>query len=194
MSYVLHPNSYDFDLPGVRGWFPVENRQVLEQLIAEFEIKSVIEVGTFLGLSAAWFAKRVERVTCIDRWYEPEAEPSTNNLVDHINNGEIPRDFFDVFKDSMQQAGVWEKLHIIRGDSKEVSCWADPADLVYIDGDHSYDGCLKDIQLYAPKSLRIVCGDDYLDHPGFGVKRAVRDGFPNSLVDVTSPPFWWTLA
>lgn len=52
-------------------------------------------------------------------------------------------------------------------------------DLVFIDADHSYDGCLADIKAWLPKVRPggIICGHDF-GTPGFpGVKRAVEEVF-----------------
>jgi len=56
-------------------------------------------------------------------------------------------------------------------------------DWVYIDGDHSYEGAMKDLVNFAPKvkSGGLVLGHDYVDHilaesrEPFGVVRAVND-------------------
>lgn len=52
-------------------------------------------------------------------------------------------------------------------------------DFVFIDADHSYEGCAADIAAWAPKVKTggYLCGHDY-DHPlktGFGVKQAVDE-------------------
>ncbi len=186
MSYA----GCDPNLPGIRGWFPLENREVLEELIDCFGIRSVIEIGCFLGLSTAWFAKRVEKVTCVDRWFEPATEPNTNNLVDKVQAHIIPQDFYSLFEEGMRSVGVWDKLEIIRGDSSKVADRVGEADLVYIDGDHTLIGCLSDIGFYAPKARKVVCGDDYLVHPGFGVMDAVCLYYPAHFA---KSPFWWAI-
>lgn len=54
-------------------------------------------------------------------------------------------------------------------------------DFVYIDGDHSYEACLADLEAYFPKVKRsgILSGHDYLNgslpQGEFGVKRAVGE-------------------
>jgi hypothetical protein len=54
-------------------------------------------------------------------------------------------------------------------------------DFVFIDADHSYEGCSKDIELWAPKVLPdgVLCGHDY-NHVRAefrGVTRAVDEAF-----------------
>jgi uncharacterized Rossmann fold enzyme len=52
-------------------------------------------------------------------------------------------------------------------------------DFVFIDADHSYEGCRADIETWAPKLKRggLLCGHDYNNHyyPEFGVNRAVDE-------------------
>lgn len=50
--------------------------------------------------------------------------------------------------------------------------------LIFIDGNHSYESCLQDIQLWWPKTRCIIAGHEYcpdIDHAYNGVARAVRD-------------------
>lgn len=64
-------------------------------------------------------------------------------------------------------------------------------DLVFIDGDHSFNGCLNDITNYLPKlkSGGIMAGHDY-GHPRFpGVKKAVDKFFPK--VELHDDFVWW---
>ena len=52
-------------------------------------------------------------------------------------------------------------------------------DAIYIDGDHTYRGVIKDIKYWAPKVKPggLIVGDDYLTFSG--VKKAVNQVFPN---------------
>jgi cephalosporin hydroxylase len=189
---VIDP-SWDDASPGVQGWMRAENREELERLIAEHRIRTVIEIGSLFGLSAAWFARRVDMVTCVDRWYEPAEEPDYNNLVNVLNfkkAGGLPRDFYGIFEDNMRRVDVWDKIHVVRGDSREVHAQVGDADLVYIDGDHSYEGTTSDISLYGPKARKIMCGDDYIVHEDFGVIEAVDYLVPERQFRT---PFWWAV-
>jgi predicted O-methyltransferase YrrM len=71
------------------------------------------------------------------------------------------------------------RYEILRMKSEEAAeRFADSTlDFVFIDGDHSYEGCSLDILLWFPKVRRggLLCGHDYRDDMGFGVIRAVDE-------------------
>lgn len=163
----------------IRGWFMQENRDTLAALIVQCQIRTVLEIGTCFGLSAGWFAQRVERVTCVDMWGE-------------IPCAAVPANVYDIFLANMVAGCVAEKVTAIRGDSHDPEIYrrAPAADLVYVDGDHTYEGCKRDIEMYGPKARKILCGDDYgTDNPELaGVTRAVDELLPNAN---HNGRFWW---
>jgi hypothetical protein len=178
----------------IPGWFAEQNREQLSSLIARHNVRTIAEVGSFLGLSAVWFAQRVDQVYCIDQWYEPATFESENNLVGTLRRWDLPRDFFPLFRDNIMHSGVWHKITPIKGNSRFVAGEVPVVDLVYIDGDHSYEGCKRDIEIYRDKARLVLCGDDFTprkDVDGsecFGVIEAVREMLPGYN---NYGPFWW---
>ena len=83
----------------------------------------------------------------------------------------------------------------------------DSCDFIYLDGDHSYAGCLADIKAYWPKLKDggIMAGHDYDDiewskEPGkrfkrtdWGVKSAVAKAFTKDQIHLVPNPTknWW---
>lgn len=175
---------------GIPGWFARENREVLARLIATYGVQSVVEIGSFMGLSAVWFAQRVNEVHCVDTWYEPATEPSHNNLVGTFRRWNIPNDFFHMFRNNVMRSGVWHKINPIRGTSNGVFAHVPLVDLVYVDGDHGYEGCKRDIDMYLAKARKVICGDDYVAREGFGVIEAVSELLPNHE---HHGAFWWAV-
>ncbi len=181
----------------IAGWFAPENREKLQNLIDQHQIKTVVEVGSFLGLSAVWLAQRVEHVYCVDTWFEGATFESENNLVGTLRRWDLPRDFFPLFRDNIMRSGVWHKVTPIKGHSHFAIGEVPFVDLVYLDGDHSYEGCKRDIELYRDKARVVLCGDDYTermeadgkgDTPCFGVIQAVSEMLPGAQ---HVGPFWW---
>jgi len=60
----------------------------------------------------------------------------------------------------------------IRGDSKEVFVDLRHIDLLFIDGDHSYEGVLADLRLYGPLA-RTIALHDYHRWNSYAIPRAV---------------------
>lgn len=80
-----------------------------------------------------------------------------------------------------------------RHASTDAYCdWWAPISLVFIDGDHSYDGCKSDIAVWRDK-VRAggwLGGHDY-DHPRFpGVLRAVNEAFPDGVIRGADHTWW----
>lgn len=107
-------------------------------------VSDVVEIGSYLGASATAFAcglrdagKTTARVYCVDTW---------NN--DAMSDGN--RDTMSAFRRNTQAFG--DMIVPTRGWSTEVvntiAARAVAIDLLFVDGDHSYDGCLSDWQAY----------------------------------------------
>ena len=68
-------------------------------------------------------------------------------------------------------------------------------DFVYIDADHSYEGCKRDVLAWAPKvrSGGVLAGHDYYNSPPmFAVRKAVAEvcGGPCGITHETAPSWW----
>ncbi len=88
------------------------------------------------------------------------------------------------------------RVQILRTDSVEAAgSFADRSlSLVYIDADHSYEACKRDILAWAPKIVRggILAGHDYYTNPPFDVRRAVADVCVGPCGVTHEPcPSWW---
>jgi Methyltransferase domain len=183
----------------IPGWFSPENRSELEFLISTNDIHSVVEVGSFMGLSAVWFARfdQIASVHCVDQWYEGATHESENNLVGTFRRWgyPCPFDFFPLFRANIERSGYWHKIHPVRGHSHYVHREVPVADLVYLDAGHQYHEIERDIEIYRDKARVILCGDDYTPRfevdgktKCFGVVEAVRELLPNHE---HNGPFWW---
>lgn len=116
-----------------------------------------IEVGSFRGRSATAITLRLHgRLYCVDSWAGNRADEYARfrkNLRAKIAAGVV----IPVRTDSPEAAPVLLKEH------------GPTFDFVFIDGDHSYEGCAADIAAYRPL-LRVggvLAGHDYgAKHPG----------------------------
>lgn len=96
------------------------------KLIGDTETKTIIEIGCLFGVSTELFAQCFQKVIAI----EPTLTPELEQLIQTFSNIELIQAF------SQDIVGNF--------DDKSV-------DVVYVDGDHSYEGCFRDLTLYFPK-------------------------------------------
>lgn len=127
-----------------------------------------VEIGSFVGRYARHILDNWEgTLYLVDPWREPEkgsdVEGSTNDVV----KPKIMLKATEVLK------GVEDRAIMIRALSHQaVDLFEDNSlDFIYIDGDHSYEGAKKDIQLWFPKVKKggLIAGHDYL--------RSLKDWF-----------------
>jgi Methyltransferase domain len=166
----------------VPGWFPQENQITLLELIYKHHIQTVIEIGSFLGKSAVFFARWCRWVGCVD----PFVLPKTGNEGEIYVLEQVRADHRNFFRDFQENTAGLRGIHPYVGTSETWAPRLRPVDLVYIDGEHSYGSVRRDIDLYLPKAKFVICGDDYTHAPG--VRKAVDELLPGRL---TMGPFWW---
>lgn len=168
------------------GWFPQENADTLAKLIKEHNIKTVIEIGCFLGLSTKFFVEQGCTVISIDTFEGSKDLNGSQAVKDRLPN------LYEQFLFNLKELGIEDKVKVMRMTSskayQEMHDYAHEhglltddlsADLVFIDGSHEYDDVRVDISLWNKMADKIICGDDYTDvHPG--VKRAVDELLPEA--------------
>lgn len=135
-----------------------------------------VELGSWKGMSAAYMAVEIInsnkdiKFDCIDIWADGGyLEDGTQDLF----GVELMNRFLENVKP------VAHAINAIRSDSVEAAKnYADQSvDFVFVDGDHTYEGCRRDIEAWLPKMKpnSILAGHDYAWHEP--VRNAVRDVF-----------------
>lgn len=162
----------------VEGWMSVDELLWLARASSSAEV--TVEVGSWKGRStkalAGWTAGRV---FAADHWRGTEAErygPHKEATLD----GDL---VMDAFRKNLAPELAAGKVVPVRGDHAEV--WKDVrvlvpngADLVFLDGDHSYGGVKRDIENFWPlvRPGGVLAGHDYSTAFG-GVMQAVHERF-----------------
>ena len=131
------------------------------------------EIGTWRGNAANFFARiNLEKLYLVDP-YSVEVVPEHNlkNFVnrysDQIGSEDLTdfQSFYDtVYMDVVHQFKQFKHVEIYRQTSEQFfNELTEQLDWVYVDGDHSYEGCLNDLRwsYKAVKSGGIILGDDY---------------------------------
>ena len=140
------------------------------------EVK-IAELGVFKGINAERFLTmlNVEELHLIDLWITPD------NLKMQYNYDAFYKNVCEKFKDS-------SNIKLLREDTVSASKhYVDNYfDIVYVDADHSYEGCKRDIEAWYPKVKKggVLVGHDY--YCCGGVYKAVNEKFDSKFVKI----FW----
>jgi predicted O-methyltransferase YrrM len=123
-----------FGIPSGLG----DSAWVLHGLVRAMKPRMVVEIGSASGFS-----------TCvIGSALRANGEGRLVAIDPHIAtdwNDEGPADTFGALTRNLRRAGVTEFVEVIRGNSADVALnWQKPIDLLFIDGDHSYEGVKHD--------------------------------------------------
>ena len=134
---------YDFHIRRLR-------QLPLDRFFAEYKDRPglrILEVGCCEGQSTLWWLKMYlngdnSSITCIDpymaKWYD-----------DPLNEIRLPttKSTFEVFKSNILDKYDKDKVIFYKNNSAQVlPSLKGPYDIIYIDGDHSYEGVKNDLQ------------------------------------------------
>ncbi|MDQ5906905.1 MAG: hypothetical protein QG592_331 [Pseudomonadota bacterium] len=148
------------------------------------EIYSVPKIGVEIGVYKGWLSARLLAANgslflhMVDPW---TADVSGSYLT---TDDKLARSSQDQHDDAMRQAleGVKPfsgryKVHRMTSEQAAELFESESVDFVFIDGDHSYDGCALDIRCWWPKVKPggILSGHDYRDERNYGVQKAVHE-------------------
>lgn len=155
------------------------------------------EIGVLNARTAAVLLKERPLLThiMIDPWVVPAPGSSYAKEAD-TNALKSQREHDKAYRLTLQRVAFAGKRAIIK---KMYSNEAAPSipngtlDFVFIDGDHSYEGCKNDIALWLPKIKKggWIGGHDYA-HPKLpGVSRAVNEAFPGKNIQFDDNRTWF---
>lgn len=167
----------------IPGWMRQHELHWLADVASDARV--IIEIGTWKGRSTRALGDHCPGVVyAVDGYLDPlEDTDQTNQELRTRGPAAIAADAAANLRDLIE-AG---RVVLVRGRSTEaaariaVRLGHQPlADLVFIDADHTYEGCKADIRAYqslvAPKR-GILAGHDYGEKAHPGVKQAVDELF-----------------
>lgn len=140
------------------------------------------EIGVFEGK----FSKTLVNILNPERIYLIDLFEGTTVSGDQDGNGVVHRNLSHTYRDMLSFASRSPNVTIMKGDSSAVmSGFVDNSlDMVYIDGDHGYEGCMRDLRVAYDKVKNggWIMGHDYEMNMTkantfytFGVQKAVDE-------------------
>jgi hypothetical protein len=168
----------------VKSHLTTEERVALNRLASGK--KTILEIGSYVGASACCFGAELKksgfgRVFCIDTW----------------NNDAMTEGGQDTYTEFLKNTESFEQFIIpIRGFStdvvKHIATKTNHVDLLFIDGDHSYNGVKADWDAY--KGFLKVDSFVVLHDWGWaeGVRRVILEDATPFVSSIGSlPNMWW---
>jgi predicted O-methyltransferase YrrM len=123
----------------VDGWLSLKEGRLLYDLAKNCTGKGcIVEIGSWMGKSTIWLANGSKagnnvRIYAID--------PHSNTTLENFNN-------------NIKRANVDDIITPIVKKSEDAALLFDqPIELIFIDGDHEYDGVKKDFVVWYPKII-----------------------------------------
>lgn len=170
------------------GWYG--HAAGMERLFKDYQIKTVVEVGSWLGASTRHFASLLPsggKVYAVDHWMG-----STEHQLGASHWHSALPHLYDQFLSNVIHAQLTDIIVPVRMSSLEAATTLTDlsVDLVYIDASHDTPSVLSDLYAWYPyvKGHGILCGDDW-GYPG--VNNAVQTfAYENGLNIDLSYGFW----
>jgi len=162
------------------------------------------KIGVEVGVYKGWLSRLllIEDPTLflylVDSWkaVNDSSYNTTDDFIARFTQAQHDEAMAETVSNVEQFEG---RVQVMRMDSDEAaSCFKDgELDFVFIDADHSYEGCLADIRRWWPKVRKrgIVSGHDFREERGYGVIKAVEEFCrDNQLGEIRlGPNYTWFL-
>jgi predicted O-methyltransferase YrrM len=177
----------------------------LRTLVCNIAPKNILEIGCFTGVSTVWLATGLEQigsrgiVHSVDLFND--IMPMLPNHCGYLTNP------LEYAQKSVDAAQLSHRVKFYKNNSREVGekvheLLSEPIDFLFIDGDHTIEGCVSDFMLFYPHVSvggYIVLHDIYPKFCGWGGPRYVIDNIIKKsphfdLLEVKTSPANYGLA
>lgn len=159
-------------------WYETAYRRMLDTLPKD-RLSAFVEIGCYKGKSTAFLGVEIVNrnipvtVHCVDNWESPNGETGQGPAI----FAEFERNI----KPIADALGDRLIVHPVSSLEASMAFLDNSLDVVWVDADHEYEGCLQDIRAWWPKIKPggFMGGDDFMM---LGVARAVCEQFaPNYI-------------
>jgi len=170
---------YNIDDNKIKGWMNPVDLMWLFNMAKEMD--TIVEIGSWKGRSThALLSGCKGTVHAVDHFLGSAAEPGTHA---EAKTG-------DIYKQFIENVGHFKNLHAMKMSSAEAVKQFDDnsIDMVFIDGGHTRQEVIDDINRWLPKAKNIICGHDY---PKGSVRRAIAQTIKEvSINDANGGTIW----
>jgi len=129
----------------IKGWMSKEELNWLHKVAGTVE--TVAEIGSWKGRSTHALLSAGPKVYAIDHF---KGSP-----------GELEHKGQEPYKEFRENVGHFKNLKTMKMKSETAAKKIDSVDMTFIDGEHTYEAVKKDIELWLPKTKKIICGHDF---------------------------------
>jgi len=160
----------------------VTNRDHLDKYVEVLDTPTICEIGVRVADNfRVMLTDNVEKAVAVDIWRDTGNSGQNDWLSPQWELDNQYRHVFRMYLDN-------PKVKIIREFGFRAAEFFDNEtfDFVYIDADHTYEGCLEDIKAWYPKVKLggVIGGHDYVEHVnGFDVKFGVLEAVNEFRLD-----------
>ncbi len=151
-----------------------------------------LEVGSWQGLSSIVVSMGLVsnynfegQVYCVDPW---EIMPEQEMFSKFVQQN----DLYQVFCENIEKTQMKHFIHPLRGKSVEVAEKVNEQfDVIFIDGEHTFEGCYTDIKAWLPKLKKEGKMFGHDAYPGGGVINALEKIKSEEGINykINEPPF-----
>lgn len=154
----------------LQGWIGMP--WILEKYVEEKKPSLIIEVGSWKGLSASIFAKKIQElsldcaVLCVDTWLGSVEHQNSEEIIEYMNAG-FPEGLYYQFLFNMKQMNYDKIVLPFRQTGHNAAKFLLKnkilADMIFIDASHEEEDVTNDLIDYY-RLLRddgIIIGDDF---------------------------------
>jgi len=167
----------------IDGWLTIDEAIALYELSRGLphERPLAVEIGSWQGKSsiclASGLAGKVQpKLCCIDP-FDASGDQQSASTYD-ARAQEVGGGLRGVFEANLRAAGLQQVVDVRQGMSHDqASHWREPIDLLFLDGDHSYEAVKQDFVDWAPKIRPggYLALHDVVHHEHDGPRRVVEE-------------------
>jgi predicted O-methyltransferase YrrM len=161
----------------IEGFFDFQN--IYDEAIKNFNSGATfVEIGVWKGKSTVYMAEKIKESG--KNFYFYAIDPFTGEGEEYQSDIDVKnKTLLETYYKNIEP--VKSYIQTLVGFSYELAhnFKNEDIDFLFIDGDHSYNGVKKDLQLWFPKIKKggTIAGHDYYEQT-CGVSRAVDEFFP----------------